>query len=155
MKSYVTALLMLTFILTSCLNTESSELEIPNYDAINETEIQEYITKNNLNPTKSDSGLYYIIKEEGVGVNPTITSNVTVYYKGYKTDGVVFDESSEDGATFNLDQLIAGFSEGLTYLKENGEATLIIPSKIGYPFYSYSSLAGEVVIFDVKLITIN
>lgn len=155
MKSYASALLILAFICTSCLNTESSELEIPNYDAINETEIQEYITENNLNPTKSNSGLYYIIKEEGVGVSPTATSNVTVYYKGYNTNGVVFDESTADGATFNLSQLIAGFSEGLTYLKEGGEATLIIPSKIGYPFYSYSTLAGEVVIFDVKLLKIN
>lgn len=155
MKSYTSALLILAFIVTSCLNNESPELEIPNYDALNETEIQEYISENNLNPIKSDSGLYYILKEEGVGVSPTTTSNVTVYYKGYLTDGFVFDESTEDGATFNLDQLIVGFSEGITYLKEGGEATLIIPSKIGYPFYSYSSLAGEVVIFDVKLLTIN
>ncbi|WP_405562793.1 FKBP-type peptidyl-prolyl cis-trans isomerase [Polaribacter sp. Asnod6-C07] len=154
MKSYL-SIIILALTCISCLNSEPIDENPVDYDALNEIEIQDYITENNLNPEKSDSGLYYIIKEEGVGVSPTITSNVTVYYKGYNTDGVVFDESSEDGATFNLNQLITGFSEGITYLKEGGEATLIIPSKIGYPYYSYSSLAGEVVLFDVKLITIN
>ncbi|APZ45141.1 peptidylprolyl isomerase [Polaribacter reichenbachii] len=154
MKSYLsTLIIVLAF--SSCLNSETPIEEPIDYDALNEIEIQDYITENNLNPEKSDSGLYYILKEEGVGVSPTTTSNVTVYYKGYTTDGVVFDESTADGTNFNLNGLITGFSEGITYLKEGGEATLIIPSKIGYPYYVYSSFAGKVVIFDVKLLTIN
>ena len=154
MKSYLSAFILI-LVFTSCLNNESTEYDIPDYDALNEIEIQEYIAANNLNPEKSDSGLYYIIKEEGAGVSPSLTSDVTVYYKGYTTDGNVFDESPIEGVDFNLSQLISGFSEGITYLKPDGEATLIIPSKIGYPFYSYSDLAGEVVLFDVKLIAVT
>jgi FKBP-type peptidyl-prolyl cis-trans isomerase FkpA len=155
MKQYI-LLLFSYFFFISCSSSIVIE-EVPiDYDALNEIEIQDYITENNLSPQKSDTGLYYIIKEEGTGNKPTLSSNITVYYKGYDTKGVVFDESPIEGLSFNLSEVIKGFSEGMTYLRENGEATLIIPSKIAYngnsSFYPFS---GKVILFDVKLISIN
>jgi FKBP-type peptidyl-prolyl cis-trans isomerase FkpA len=57
-------------------------------------EIVDYIAKNNLTAQKR-FWLYYVIKEAGDGVKPTSSSIVTVAYKGYYTDGEVFDESSQ------------------------------------------------------------
>lgn len=151
MKPY--KILFLSLILfTSCL----SENDVPNYDILNEADIQEYITTNNLNPEQSNTGLYYIITKEGTGNKPTISSNVKVYYKGYLLNGTVFDESEADGIDFNLNQLISGFGEGMTYLKEGGETTLIIPSKLAYGNNSSGKIpGGSVIVFDVKLININ
>jgi FKBP-type peptidyl-prolyl cis-trans isomerase FkpA len=157
MKPYLYPFLLI-FLLSSCSSSGSiEEVELIDYDALNETEIQNYLSQNNLNPQKSSSGLYYIITDEGIGNTPTILSNVKVDFKGYNTSGVIFEESPDEGIDFNLNDLIIGFSEGVTYLKENGKATLIIPSKIGYPPNLRSShpLGGKVIIFDVKLIKIN
>jgi FKBP-type peptidyl-prolyl cis-trans isomerase len=55
----------------------------------NEEEIAAYVAKNKLNAQRSDSGLYYVINEAGTGKQPTATSNVTVAYKGYFTNGSV------------------------------------------------------------------
>lgn len=147
--------------MNSCTNSEPIIEENPiDYDALNEEEIQNYISENNLNPEKSDSGLYYIITNEGSGDSPSLSSNVTVYYKGYTPDRGIdypFDESPEEGIDFDLSNLIIGFSEGVTYIKEGGEITLIIPSKLAYSadLLPYNSFGGKVLIFDVKLISIN
>jgi FKBP-type peptidyl-prolyl cis-trans isomerase FkpA len=58
------------------------------YVAQNEEEIAAYVAKNKLNAQRSDSGLYYVINEAGTGKQPA-TSNVTVAYKGYFTNGSV------------------------------------------------------------------
>jgi FKBP-type peptidyl-prolyl cis-trans isomerase FkpA len=58
-------------------------------DYVAEEEIAAYVAKNKLNAQRSDSGLYYVINEAGTGKQPTATSNVTVAYKGYFTNGSV------------------------------------------------------------------
>ncbi|KGL62778.1 FKBP-type peptidyl-prolyl cis-trans isomerase [Polaribacter sp. Hel1_85] len=108
-----------------------------------------------MNPQKSNTGLYYIIKTEGTGNTPNENSTITTYYKGYNTDSISFDESKPEGIEFKMDMLIEGFKEGMTYLKEGGEATFIIPSKLAYANSTYSALRYEVLIFDVKLINVN
>lgn len=160
MKSYL-SICLLSFMFFSCLNSGEIDQDIfepeIDYETLNEEEIQEYISTNNLNPQKSESGLYYIIKKQGTGKAATLKSNVTVYYKGFVINSSdTFEESEVDGASFNLENLIPGFAEGITYLNEGGEATLIIPSKIGYPSNTFppSFLSGKVLIFDVKLIRV-
>lgn len=159
MKKYITSLLIFTLVFSSCSNSETITEEFIDYDKLNEEEIQKYITENNLNPEKSSTGLYYIITDEGTGESPTLSSNVTVYYKGYTPEQgqeYPFDESPTEGIEFYLQNLIKGFSEGVTYLKEGGEATLIIPSKLAYTSdLIYNPFAGKVLIFDIKLISVN
>ncbi|NVK09373.1 MULTISPECIES: FKBP-type peptidyl-prolyl cis-trans isomerase [Tenacibaculum] len=146
-------LLFITIITISCSNDEPL-IEKIDYDAINETEIQEYLTKNNLEAEKSDSGLYYIINNEGTGNSPSFNSNVTVNYKGYLLNEEIFGE--DDEVSFNLSQLIPGFSEGVQYIKEGGDITLIIPSKLAYKDVEKGSIpAGSVIIFEVTLLSIN
>ncbi|MEN8139192.1 MAG: FKBP-type peptidyl-prolyl cis-trans isomerase [Bacteroidota bacterium] len=126
------------------------------YDKENEKDILEYIEANDLDATKSESGLYYVIQKQGEGLRPNSNSNVTVSYKGYYSDGEVFDQSSTNGFSFNLRQVIAGWTEGITYFKEGGEGILLIPSRLGYGYEDYSSIpGGSVLIFDIKLISVD
>jgi FKBP-type peptidyl-prolyl cis-trans isomerase FkpA len=150
MKHFLTALLALTLFI-SC----SKEKDI-DYTAKNEQEIKDYIAKNNLTAQRSDSGLYYVIINPGTGANPTATSNVTVAYKGYFTNGTVFDQSGDAGISFNLSQVIKGWTEGIQYFKTGGNGILLVPSQLGYGSKDYSSIpGGSVLIFDVKLNSIN
>ncbi|MFV5700259.1 FKBP-type peptidyl-prolyl cis-trans isomerase [Flavobacterium sp. XS2P12] len=126
------------------------------YVAQNEQDIIAYIAKNNLTAQRSDSGLYYVINEAGDGEQPTATSNVTVAYKGYFTNGSVFDESKAEGISFGLNQVIKGWTEGIPYFKEGGSGILLVPAHLGYGNNDYSSIpGGSVLIFEVKLISVN
>lgn len=131
-------------------------IEIIDYEAQNEIDILKYIDDNSLEATKTDSGLYYVINEEGTGARPTANSNVTVDYKGYFLDGTVFDESNSDGLSIGLSQVIAGWTEGIQLFKEGGDGVLLIPSNLGYGIRGSGAVSGgAVLIFDVKLIRVN
>jgi FKBP-type peptidyl-prolyl cis-trans isomerase FkpA len=126
------------------------------YVAQNEQDIIAYIAKNNLTAQRSDSGLYYVINEAGDGEQPTATSNVTVAYKGYFTNGSVFDESKAEGISFGLNQVIKGWTEGIPHFKEGGDGMLLIPAHLGYGSEGSGSIpGGSVLIFEVKLIKVN
>lgn len=158
MKSY-TFLFLLIFSFTSCSNETAIEEDVEteiDYDLQNEISIQQYILDNNLTVEKTDSGLYYSIEEPGTGIMPLPDSFVTVTYIMTNLNGIVFDEIDNPGASFNLKEVITGFREGLTLLKEGGSAKLIIPSKLAY---GDSALFGigpsEVLIFDLQLLKVN
>lgn len=126
------------------------------FSAANDAEIVKYIANNQLNAVKTASGLYYVIDEAGTGKQPTVTSNVTVAYKGYYTNKTVFDQSTSAGVSFNLQQVIKGWTEGIPYFKEGGSGKLLIPATLGYGSYNYNTIpGGSVLIFDVKLISVN
>ena len=145
---------LLSIILTLFISC-SKDKEV-DYVAQNETEIAAYVAKNNLNAKRSDSGLYYVINEAGTGKQPTATSTVTVAYKGYFTNGTVFDQSNADGISFGLQQVIRGWTEGIPYFKEGGSGILLVPAHLGYGNSDYSSIpGGSVLIFEIKLIKVN
>ena len=120
-----------------------------------DTIILEYLNNNNLNATKSSSGLYYLIKNEGDSKKPISNSQVRVSYKGYLLNGTVFDESDSSGVVFRLNQVIEGWTEGITYFGEGGEGTLFIPSHLGYGNQSKENIPkNSVLLFDIKLIDV-
>ena len=126
------------------------------YEAQNDAAILKYINDNNLNATKTASGLYYVINNEGTGERPTSTSNVTVDYKGYFLNGIVFDQSSSAGVSFGLNQVIAGWTEGIPYFKEGGDGILLIPYTLAYGENGNGFIPGYTpLVFDVKLISVN
>jgi len=152
MKNYISLLLVL--ILSSCINNDKNSVT----HNVNQTEndIIQYIEDNNLTAQRSDTGLYYVITEQGDGSIPDSNSNVTVSYKGYFLDGSVFDQSSSTGITFNLQQVISGWTEGITYFNEGGEGILLIPSELGYGSNYYNGIpGGSVLIFDIKLLNVE
>jgi FKBP-type peptidyl-prolyl cis-trans isomerase FkpA len=151
MKYTLIALLFTVFI--SCSKDKEAE---ENFVAKNEKEITDYIAKNNLNAQKSDTGLYYIINQQGTGAQPNANSNVRVAYKGYFTNGQVFDQSQANGITFNLQEVIKGWTEGISYYKAGGNGILLVPAHLGYGSSDRSGiLGGSVLIFEVNLISVN
>ena len=153
MKSILLALVSILFV--SCLSDGGTSKPV-DYIAQNEKEIVDYVAKNNLTAQRSDSGLYYVINEPGTGGQPTQTSNVKVAYKGYFTNGSVFDQSSAEGISFGLQQVIKGWTEGIPHFKEGGSGILLVPAHLGYGNNNYSTIpGGSVLIFEVKLIARN
>lgn len=147
---YILSALVLTLFM-SCSKDKETD-----YVAQNEQEISAYVAKNNLNAQRSDSGLYYVIDEPGAGAQPTATSSVTVEYKGYFTNGSVFDAGKPGGLTFGLNQVIKGWTEGIPYFKEGGSGILLVPAHLGYGSNDSGSIpGGSVLVFDVKLISVN
>ncbi|MGL3000755.1 FKBP-type peptidyl-prolyl cis-trans isomerase [Flavobacterium sp. RSSB_23] len=152
MKQLLSALLAITLLISCSKGTET----VTDYTAKNEQEIKDYLAKNNLTAQRSTSGLYYIINEPGTGTQPTAASNVTVVYKGYFTNGNVFDQSKAEGIAFGLNQVIKGWTEGIPYFKTGGSGVLLVPAHLGYGSYNYGPIpGGSVLIFDVKLISVN
>ena len=105
----------------------------------------------------TESGLQYKIVRAGNGVKPVANSDVKVCYEGKLLDGTVFDSSYErnDTVSFNLNQVIKGWGEGLTYCEEGGEILLWIPAELGYGERGAGGLIGpgSALNFKVELIS--
>jgi peptidylprolyl isomerase len=84
--------------------------------------------------TETESGLKYRIRRASEGDHPTADEAVTCHYKGWLDDETVFDSSYQRGepATFPLNGVIAGWTEGLQLIGEGGMIELEIPSDLGY-----------------------
>ena len=109
--------------------------------------------------TTTVSGLQYEVLTEGTGPKPSATDNVTVHYKGTLTDGTVFDSSYDRGqpATFPLNRVIPGWTEGVQLMSVGSKYKLTIPPNLGY---GAAGAGGKIppnstLIFEVELIKIN
>ncbi|MBP3763619.1 MAG: FKBP-type peptidyl-prolyl cis-trans isomerase [Bacteroidales bacterium] len=104
------------------------------------------------------SGLKYRILKEGNGKRPKATDRVKVHYTGKLIDGKVFDSSVQRGTpiTFPLNQVIAGWTEGLQLMDEGSKYTLYVPYNLGYGTRDMGDIpAGSTLIFEVELLEIN
>lgn len=108
--------------------------------------------------TKTASGLRYEIQAAGEGAKPTKESQVKVHYTGKLLNGTVFDSSVQRGepAEFRLDQVIAGWTEGLQLVGKGGKLKLHIPSDLAYGDAGRPSIPpGSALVFDVELLDIT
>jgi len=105
------------------------------------------------------SGLQYEIVEQGNGPKPTAADTVTVHYRGTLIDGKQFDSSYDRGqpATFPLNRVIPGWTEGLQLMNVGSKYKLFIPSELGYGANGAGADIGPhaTLIFDVELIGIE
>ena len=138
-------------VFASCGKSEDDQLKEDT------TIIQQYLTDKSRTALSTPSGLHYIIIREGSGSNPPANASVEVKYKGYFTDGSVFDETTGNQTiTFRLNQVIKGWTEGLQLIKKDGKITLLIPSKLGYGDNPPSGIPkNAVLLFDIELIDIQ
>ena len=105
------------------------------------------------------SGLQYTVIKEGTGKSPKATDTVVCHYEGFLTNGTVFDSSVQRGepASFPLNGVIAGWTEGLQLMKEGGKNRFFIPYHLAY---GEAGAAGSIppyaaLIFDVELIEVK
>lgn len=100
--------------------------------AIGEDFLAENAKKENV--TVLPSGLQYEIIKEGNGKKPGATSQVKCHYEGTLVDGTKFDSSYDRGtpATFGLNQVIAGWTEGVQLMSEGAKYRFFIPYHLGY-----------------------
>ena len=128
---------------------------------LNQKKGTEFLAKNK---TKKDvieleSGLQYKMIEEGTGIQPSAIDTVVVNYKGTLIDGTEFDSSEQHGqaATFPLNRVMPGWTEGLQLIKEGGKAILYIPSDLGYGANGYGPQipGNSTLIFEVELLEVK
>lgn len=105
------------------------------------------------------SGLQYVVEKEGEGAQPTAEDEVTVHYTGKLLNGTVFDSSVNRGepATFPLNRVIPGWTEGVQLMKEGAKYTFFIPSDLAYGPNGVPNVIPphSTLIFEVELIKVN
>lgn len=116
-----------------------------------------YLAENAKKPgvTTTASGLQYKVLTPGTGKKPTAADTVTVNYRGTLIDGAEFDSSYSRGrpATFPLNGVIAGWTEGVQLMQEGGKSQLVIPPGLAYG--DRGELAGQVLVFEIELISVG
>lgn len=104
----------------------------------------------------TESGLIYEIVEAGdTTMMPTAADTVVANYRGTLSDGTEFDSSYKrnEPATFPLNQVIKGWTEGLQLIGKGGKLNLVIPASLAYG--NQGQLAGEVLFFEVELVDVK
>ena len=105
------------------------------------------------------SGLQYEVLREGNGKKPTAKDSVKCHYEGFLIDGTVFDSSVQRGepATFGLQQVIAGWTEGLQLMQEGAKYRFFIPYRLAYGEGGAGNMIPPfaTLIFDVELLEVK
>ena len=119
--------------------------------------LTEYLAKKKIVAEPTESGLYYVMTQEGTGEKPEIGQIVHVHYKGTLLDGTMFD-SSYDRQPYpfplGIGQVIPGWDEGIALMSKGEKGMLYIPYYLGYG----DRAAGELIkpfsnlVFEVELV---
>jgi len=105
---------------------------------------------------KTASGLAYVELKAGKGNKPEATSNVQVHYSGWNKEGEMFDSSIMRGkpATFRLNQVIKGWTEGLQLMEEGAKYRFWIPADLAYGERARNPKTKGQLTFDVELLKV-
>ncbi len=147
------AISCITFTLIGCGSISYLPAEPNTEDA----DMQAYLKANKLHKKaeKTDSGIYYIMEEEGEGEHPTKSETITAHYHGSLLDGTVFDSSVDRGQPFKfqLGRVIKGWQEAMGMMKPGGKGKFIIPSNLAYGERGVGKIIGPntPLIFDIEL----
>ncbi|HEX6592188.1 MAG TPA: FKBP-type peptidyl-prolyl cis-trans isomerase [Moraxellaceae bacterium] len=119
-----------------------------------------YLAENAKKPgvTTTASGLQYEVLAQGKGAKPKTTDVVSVHYHGTLIDGSVFDSSVQRGepASFQLDQVIPGWTEALQLMPVGSKYRLTLPPELAYGEQGAGPIpANSVLIFEVELLDIQ
>ena len=110
---------------------------------------------------KTDSGLQYIVIEEGEGDKALAGKKVKVHYTGKLEDGTEFDSSIKRGEpiefVLGVGQVIKGWDEGIALMSVGDKYQLIIPPELGYGDRGAANVIppNSVLIFDVELVEVE
>ena len=129
--------------------------------AKNKTEGEAFLAKNKARAgvKTTASGLQYEVLKEGTGPAPKPTDTVTVNYVGTLMDGTKFDSSYDRNqpATFVLNQVIPGWTEGVQLMKVGSKYKFYIPAALGYGEKGAGGVIGPnaPLVFEVELVSIG
>jgi FKBP-type peptidyl-prolyl cis-trans isomerase FkpA len=116
--------------------------------------LEQHLTTANITATKDERGFYYNIKNAGSGEKPNACSTVKVAYKGRLTNGEEFDSSN--GVEFPLQDLIAGWQEGIPLIAPGGSVTLYLPPSLAYGSSEQQGIpANSILVFDIDLLSVE
>ncbi len=105
------------------------------------------------------SGLQYKVIKAGKGKKPKLTDTVTTHYRGTLIDGTEFDSSYKRNtpATFPVNGVIPGWTEGLQLMEEGAKWQLFVPSNLAYGERGAGGTIGPnaTLIFEVELISVQ
>jgi len=126
----------------------------------NKKEEEKFLAENAKKPgvMTTKSGLQYVVIKEGDGGKPKPTDQVKVNYKGTLLDGTEFDSSYKRGqpASFQLNRVIRGWTEGLQLMSVGSKYRFFIPSKLAYGERGRGATIGpnSLLIFDIELLDV-
>lgn len=123
--------------------------------------IDSAIAANGLTAITTESGLRYVLAEEGTGAKPEAGQTVVVHYNGTLLDGTKFDSSYDRNQPFEFPigqgRVIPGWDEGIGLLNIGSKATLYIPSALGYGPRGAGAVIkpNSILKFDVELLDVK
>lgn len=130
--------------------------DVTDYGPIDEKIITDYLAAHDItNAHSTASGLYYVIQKPGGTNHPTIKSSVSVNYKGYLTNGTIFDSSYKWGKPLDLvlTSMIVGWQEGIPLVGVGGKMQLFVPSALAYGTTGKAPVPpNAVIIFEIELV---
>lgn len=140
---------------------ESMKTNHPDETAAAAQELQDYLTAQGITAEPTESGLVYVMTEEGNGEKPADGQMVKVHYTGKLLNGTVFDSSVERGEPIQIPigvgQVIPGWDEGIMLMSKGEKGVLYIPYYLAYgdraagpDITAFSNLIFEVELIDFE-----
>lgn len=123
--------------------------------------LDKYFAQNNIDAQTTESGLRYVMTQEGTGPNAAAGDMIEAHYNGTLLDGTKFDSSYDKNKPFPFTlregRVILGWDEGFGLLNVGAKATLYIPSSLGYGAREQGAIikANSILKFDVELLGIK
>jgi FKBP-type peptidyl-prolyl cis-trans isomerase FkpA len=137
---YLTLFILVLFIFSSCLTDDEKEERTFQLELAELDDMLKRIELEGYDIDTTESGLYYVIHESGEGATPEEGDELSIEYRGYFTNGSLFDASLDhfpDGKwkyTFKdpEDPIIAGMEEGISLMNKGANYDLIVTSNLAY-----------------------
>ena len=122
--------------------------------------LDKYFAQNNIQAETTDSGLRFVMTQEGTGPKASAGDMLEAHYHGTLLDGTKFDSSYDRGTPFSFrlreGRVILGWDEGFGLLNTGAKATLYIPSSLAYGGGGQGAItANSILKFDVELLGIK
>lgn len=148
----ISLIFVIFLLLASCSTYSDSDLEA--FD----DEIQTYISEEGLKMNSFENGMYYNVHNEGDGEEYIkLTDRVTFHYTGSFLNGEEFQKiPKNDPVTFYVRELIVGWQDALSLLKEGGEITIILPPHLGYGSKKTGLIpANSILKYELKVLEVE
>lgn len=135
----------------------------PHLDSVQQRQIdikliEEAIASGKTDAKQNKEGVYYTILKEGTGRPVSVNDTVVAYYKGYLfSDGLVFDQTKDQPATFPLRRLIRGWQIGVPICKVGGKIKLVIPSDLAYSIRTRAAKIppNSILVFEIEVVDVK